>query len=286
MNKLFLSIACTVVFFVASAVESAPIKAELFMPGGRSWKGSLIGRDGDWIEFSTGAGARPIRVGAGTIESLAFEVNIDSEKLSEMNSNREYQQIIDILDATLSRFADYSDISSNLTPYNSFLMELNYKVGNYKESLTTAKKLAQDDSTPDFQETGRIYLTLSLIGIGNIVEAEKVMHSFGWNAATLNASPATLYITAKILEAKKEYQKAIELAARIVALHSHSPEWMQPAELLCAELYTKLGKYDSAEEVINQIFMLYRDSDEDVAARKLKRQIATLRSQQETLNAD
>ena len=38
---------------LTSSIQAAPLNVELVMSGGRAWKGQLIKRDGDWIEFST-----------------------------------------------------------------------------------------------------------------------------------------------------------------------------------------------------------------------------------------
>ena len=85
---------------------------------------------------------------------------------------------------------------------------------------------------------------------------------------------------------KKEYSDAIELVAKVVAFHSQDPDWMQPAEMLCAEIYTELGAsnpdmYDSAEEVCRQILMLYPNTPEFDKAKQLSIRIEKLRAEQE-----
>jgi tetratricopeptide (TPR) repeat protein len=262
-------------------VDAAALKAELIMPGGRSWKGSVVNRDGDWIEFSTGTG-KPIRLGANTIEGLVFEVKLDAEKLYEMNQNREYDRLITTLKRVLEPYSDYSDIRSNLVRYNALLMELYYKTGDFDSAIGIASKIVKDDRDPKLQEKSRIYHALSLIDAGKSAEAESLMTEYGWDGELgSDATPEKLYITAKLLSMKKDYSGAKELVAKVIAFNSQDPDWMQPAELLCAEVYTELGMYDSAEEVIRQISLLYKDTNEDDLAQKLKIRIEGLRAEQE-----
>jgi tetratricopeptide (TPR) repeat protein len=280
MNKLFLNAALAGVILLSASAEAESLSAELIMSGGRSWKGVVVGRDGDWIEFSTGA--KPIRVGAGTIQELVFEVKIDQDKLNEMNQNREYERIISALESALKPFSEYSDVPSNLTFYNSLLMELYYKTKDYDKTLEIAGAISEDDRDPDLQEKSRIYLALALIDAGRAEEAEELLTKYKWNENLDNtASPEKLYITAKLLTLKKQYANAMELVAKVVAFNSQDPEWMQPAELLCAEVYTELGMYDSAEEVIREISLLYKNTNEDDLAQQLKIRIEQLRAEQE-----
>lgn len=281
MHKSVFNLVVAGVLMAGVAAEAAPLKAELIMPGGRSWKGSVIGLDGEWLEFSTGA-TRPIRIGANTIEELVFEVNIDQDKLNEMNVNREYERIISALNRTLAPFAEYSDIPSNLSRYNALLMELYYKTKNYDKTLEIAEKLAADERDPELQEQSRVYQALALIDAERPDEAEKLLTKYGWNEdLSKDAAPEKLYITAKLLTLKKQYADALELVARVIAFNSQDPDWMQPAELLCAEIYTELGMYDSAEEVIRQISLLYKNTNEDDLAQQLKLRIEKLRAEKE-----
>ncbi|MDF7801532.1 hypothetical protein P4C99_18790 [Pontiellaceae bacterium B1224] len=285
MKKSVFSFALAGVFILGVASEAASLQAELIMPGGRSWKGLVVSRDGDWVEFSTGA-TKPIRVGADTIEELVFEVNIDQEKINEMNRNREYERIIAALDSALEPYAEYSDIPSNLVKYNSILMELHYKTKNYDKALEIAQKIAMDERDPELQDQSRVYQALSLIDAGRSEAAEELLAEFGWDQdLSDDSSPQKLYIAAKLMVLKERYADAMELVAKVVAFNSQDPEWMQPAELLCAEVYTELGMYDSAEEVIREISLLYKNTNEDDLAQQLKIRIEELRAEKELIES-
>ncbi len=260
------------------------LPAELVMGNGRSWKGKIISRDGDWIEFDTGTSARPMRLGASKIKELKFKVAINSEKISKMMRDREFDLVIEMVGDAIEPFAEYSDIPSNLTVYNALLMELLYRTGKYDKSLAISSKIALDDRNPEMQEKARLYQAMALIDAGRQAEAEALLSGYGWDQE--DSSPANLYISAKLMVLKKEYSDAIELVAKVVAFHSQDPDWMQPAEMLCAEIYTELGAsnpdmYDSAEEVCRQILMLYPNTPEYDKAKQLSIRIEKLRAEQE-----
>jgi tetratricopeptide (TPR) repeat protein len=289
-KKSILNLAVIGLVLTGSAVMAKTIPAELVMGNGKAWKGEIVKRDGEWIEFKTKSSPRPIRIGSSTIKELNFSVNIDAEKLSEMMANREYETIIAALSKAIKPFAEYSDIPSNLTKYNTVLMELYYRTQQYDESLAISTKISADDRDPELQEKSRMYQALALIDSGNADEAQAMLSKYGWDQdLTDEAAPDKLYITAKLMALNKQYNKAMELVAKVIAFNSQDPDWMQPAELLCAEVYTELGMLDSAEEVCRQILMLYKNTPEFDKAERLKIKIEKLRAEQkleESLKAE
>ena len=282
MNKPLLYLSLMGALMMGASAIAAPLNVELVMSGDRSWKGQLVGRDGDWIEFTTGRTAKPIRIGANTIHELRFEVKIDEEKLQEWMNDREFERIISALTRTMKPFQEYSDVPSNLSKYNALLMELYYRTQQFEESLAISSRLAEDARDPALQEKSRIYQALTLIDAGRSDDAEALLSKYGWDQdISDDAAPEKLYITAKLMSLKKEYNQAMELVAKVIAFNSQDPQWMQPAELLCAEVYTELAMYESAEEVIRQILLLYKNTPEYDQAQELKLRIEQLRAEQE-----
>lgn len=286
MNKSLLRFIVIAGVAVTGIAQAAPLNATLVMGQDRSWRGQLLKRDGDWIEFSTGT-PKPIRVGASTIKELIFDLKVDVDALSEMKKNREYERIIGLLDRALAPYQAYSDIPSDLARFNALLMELHYKTENYPKTIQIAKALSNDDRDDRLQQKARIYHALALIDSGRQDDAAKLMASFGWaEKPEDDAAPELLYIAAKMKAASQQYADAMELVAKVIAFNSQDPEWMQPAELLCAQIYAELGKtnpvmLDSAEEVIRQISLLYKNTNEDDLAQKLKIEIDGLRAMQD-----
>ncbi|MFL2860205.1 MAG: tetratricopeptide repeat protein [Pontiellaceae bacterium] len=262
------------------SIQAAPLNVELIMSGGRAWKGQLIKRDGDWIEFSTGVSARPIRLGASTIERINYSVKLNLEHLLQLKEDREFDSLISNLNQMLAPFKDYQDIPSNLMRYRALLMELYFLTEDYDQALAYASQLASDGGDDvALVENARTYQALSLIQSGRSDDAQVLMDQLGWlGDLREDSNPKQLYLGAKLMSVKEEYSQAMELIAYVIAFNSQDTEWMQPAELLCAEIYMKLGMLDSAEEVIRQISLLYPNTAEYDASLILEEKLVELRA--------
>ena len=262
------------------SIQAVPLNVELIMSGGRAWKGQLIKRDGDWIEFSTGVSARPIRLGASTIERINYSVKLNLEHLLQLKEDRQFDRLISNLNQMLAPFKDYQDIPSNLTRYRALLMELYFLTGEYDQALAYASQLASDGGDDvALVENARTYQALSLIQSGRSDDAQVLMDQLGWlGDLREDSNPKQLYLVAKLMSVKEEYSQAMELIAYVIAFNSQDTEWMQPAELLCAEIYMKLGMLDSAEEVIRQISLLYPNTAEYDASLILEEKLVELRA--------
>lgn len=276
---LNLMVAGLLLWASASLGESLP--AKLVMGNGKVWKGVIIERDGDWIVFQKDNTARPVRVGASTIKELDFRVSIDANKVSRMVREQQLDKAIEAIDKAIAPFSEYRDLPTNLTRYSGLLMELLFRSGKYSQSLELSAELAKDSRNPKLQQQARVYQALALLNLGRMSDAEALFAEYGWDLnPTDDSSAEMLYIAAKYMELKKQFTPAIENAARVVAFHSQDPDWIQPAELLCAQLYTDLGLYDSADEVCREILLFYRNTPEADAATSLKIKIEKLRAEQ------
>jgi hypothetical protein len=287
MNKAVLY-ACTAAILLAESAVAASLAAELVMGKGRSWQGQILRRDGDWIEFSSGTSANPIRIGVSTIKELNFRVQIDAGRIADMMEELDYDGVIAALNTALEPYAEYRDIPSNLTRFNALLMELYYRTAQYDQSLALSGEIMKDERYQDLQQKARVYRALALIDSGDLENAKSLLADLGWEPEPgADAAADELYIRAKLLFLEGEYNRAMETVAMVVAFHSQDPDWIQPAEMLCAEIYAELGMYESAEEVCRQILLLYAGSQEAVKAKQLMPVVAEKRAQQElneTLN--
>jgi len=280
--KRFLRVILVCSLVATISIEAAPLPAELVMSGGRTWSGSLLKRDGDWVEFSTGVSARPIRLGASTIEKINYDINLNLDRLLELKGNREFGQLISSLNDVLKPFEPYSDIPSNLTRYRSLLMELYFLTEEYDKTLSYAEQIEADAGDDEATvENAQTYQALALIESGRPNEAEALMNRLGWlSELGEDSDPKQLFLGAKLMSVKKDFSRAMELVAFVIAFNSQNTEWMQPAELFCAEVYMELGMFDSAEEVIRQIELLYPDTPEYDASISLKEEVVEMRALQ------
>lgn len=280
MNKTILRMAIAGVLLAAGTLKAETMDVEWVLRGGLSWKGQLSGRDGEFVQLKRPQDAKAVGVGVSTIKEITFEVDLDDEEVEKLMKERKFGRVISKLERALKPFAEYSDIPSNLTPYNAMLMEAYYRTQEYDKTLIVAKGVASDDRDPELQEKSRMYQVLALIDGGKAGEAEALIAKFGWDKNVADdAPPEKLYIAAKLLALKKQYSEAMLYVAKVIAFNSQDLDWMQPAEMLCAEIYTELGLYDSAEEVCRQIELLYKDSTEFDQAAELRVRIDKLRAE-------
>jgi len=284
MKKVFSKRALVAGLLLAAGVAGAKaLPAELIMGNGKIWKGSLVGREGDWVQLRPKGSEKIVRLGARTIKEMRFRVNLDMDRYVQMKHNREFDQMLVMLSTALKPFDAYKDIPSNLTRYRLEMMEVYYQMGQYGEALRIASVISADDRNPELQERGRAYQMLSLIADGSVDAASTVVKRYGWDKDVSDAAPPShLYVLAELAHAGKHDAKAMELNAKVIGFHSQSPEWMQPAELLSAKLYAALGLYDSADEVCREIQMLYPNTPEYDKAKELTFEIDRLRARAES----
>jgi len=279
MSKSIYSAVLAAFLLVSATVESKQVEAKVTI-GKKTFAGMILGRTGDLLNFRLAGQTGSVSWPADAIKEVEFPVEIDEVIVRDLSEKRLYDELVPMLETAISPFKEYSDLPSNLALYQSMLMELYYKLGDYDNTLRYAEMLAKDDRSPKQQRESLIYQGLSLIEQDRFDEAERLFAEHGWTDELADDAPAEdLYITAKFLAMKGEYAKAIEVAAKVVVFQSQNPDWMRPAELLCGEMYAELGMLDSAEEVVREIMLLYKDTDEAEQARKLKVRIAKLREE-------
>jgi len=283
MKKTLFFLLLVNTFFLIGRVVAAPqpIPVEWKLRGGDVWTGYLYGREDDWIILKRPQDEKPVRVGASTIKELTFKIKLDLDNVRKLAEEERYTDLITLLKKKLGRLNDFADLPTNLAPYNRYLMEAYYHVGDYNKALMIASRFARKSDDLELREKSRTFQILSLISLGKLFRAQALVGEYGWKDFPEDKMPAEkLYILARLKELEKKYTEAMLYTAKVIAFHSQEIEWMQPAELLAAELYVKLKRYDSAEEVCNEIELLYKNTPEYAKAIKLKFKIKKLRGQQ------
>ena len=268
-----------VIFLPVINVSASSISAELIMSGGRAWDVEIIKRvktdQKDSLQLSINGRVAGIPI--SSVQKINYDINVDIDELMNLKEEREYTLIIDRLKQSLKPYEPYMDILSNLTPYQALLMEMYFLVEDYNKTIDLAQKIQSQSTDENLISSSEIYLVRSLIKSNLADQAETLLRNNGWfENINENSKPEELFILAELMKLKSNYNRAIELVSYIIAFNSQDPEWTQPAELLCAELYTELEMYDSAEEVIDQILLLYPDSLESEKAEQLSLKLQVL----------
>ncbi len=264
--------------------EAAPVKAKITV-GNKTSDGYIVSRNDELLTFRQVGRSGDVSYPIDAVVEAEFPVEVDQSAVANMMQNRLHEQLAATLEAAMRPYEEYSDIPSNLSKYQAVLMELYYKVNDFAKCSSYSSKLLADDRDPELQRKAIVYQGLSLLGMDRLEEAESLFAEQGWtDELGEDASAEDLYITAKFQFMKKDYNKAMETVAKIIAFHSQDPDWMRPAELLCAETYMEMARdtgnkdyLDSASEVVRQITLLYKDTDEADQAQNLKLRIDALR---------
>ena len=87
------------------------------------------------------------------------------------------------------------------------------------------------------------------------------------------------YNKALTLRDQGQFPAAIEEAAKAVAQNPMDRDLMAKSEMLCAELYVKLKRFDAAEVTARQIELLYKGTEFEAKANALREQIKQLKEQ-------
>jgi tetratricopeptide (TPR) repeat protein len=288
MSKIVLSAVLAAWVLAGGAAEAQRVAAKITV-GSKTSDGHILSRNKDLITFRVIGMGGDVSYPVDAVKEVVFPVKVDQRVVANLMENRMHEQLAATLEAALKPFEAYSDLPSNIAQYQGVLMELYYKAGDYTKSMNYASKLLADDRDPEMQHKAIVYQGLSLLGSDRLPEAEALFAEQGWTGELKeDATAEDLYITARFQYLKKDYTKAIETAARIIAFHSQDPDWMRPTELLCAQIYMELARtqknpafLDSADEVIREIALLYRDTDEADQAAALKLKVDTLRIEME-----
>ncbi|MBN2163298.1 MAG: hypothetical protein JXR25_02840 [Pontiellaceae bacterium] len=289
MSKVYFSAVLAGLLLTGISTQADPIAAKITI-GNKTSDGYIVMRKDDLITFrqigmSSGAISYPV----DAIKEIYFPIKVNGDSIKQMQENRMYEELAATLELALKPYMEYSDLPTNLAQYQGVLMELYYKVQDYEKTMLYASGLVKDDRNKELQRKAIVFQGLALLGAGRMDEAEALFGEQGWTEELPDDAPAEdLYITAKFLKMKQDYVKAIETASKIIAFHSQDSNWMIPAELLCAEIYMDMAKaksnadfLDSATEVIREISLLYKDSDEASVAANLKLKVDAMREELE-----
>ena len=276
-NSIILILSCLIFSLNAHGVT-----AELVMAGGKTWDVKIIQRiktpQKDSLQLSINGKIAGIPVSA--VKEINYDINLNIDKLIELKERREYSLLIKRLNASLKPYEAYEDIPSNLTKYKSLLMELYFLVNDYDNVISFANNIEKYSKDDELKSSAQVFLARSFIKNGSAEKAEDLLRINGWfDEINSNSNPEKLFILAELMRLKEDYNRAMELVSYIIAFNSQDTKWMQPSELLCAELYVELKLYESAKEVINQISLLYPDSIESEKANELAMKIDLLESE-------
>ncbi len=257
MNRLLWT---TLVFSVSvSTVFSEPLKVQIETRDKKFYSGLLSNRSAGSVDFQPIGAAAPVQIPDAQINQMKFSVpDSQEEEIAQLFANGQYDQVLQKSTAVLSPFLPYSNIPSNLTPAYLRWMIACFWAGDFDQAEKLSKSLAQlpgDELSPAL----RFYNKLIGLEKGDFQTMQTFLQTPEAEALYPESSAARLYIKARLLQNKKEYNSALRTAALLIALHSTDADWMPMTELLCAKLYAQLNMPESAESVLADINEFYSE---------------------------
>jgi hypothetical protein len=258
--KRLLSASFIFSLLIGTALGADSIDVQIKIRDKKTYGGILSGLEAGSVLFQPSGGASVIRVPATQVELVRFFVmNNDVERIQQLVDNGDYDQVAEESAAILAPFMPYITLSSNLTPLFQQWMIASYWTGNYELVDTLVKNLAKVRGGEALEHDVRFYSGLMLLEKDNFQTLETLLKSPAADAIYPQDSAARLYIDARLLQQKREYNPAIRSAAQLIAAHSGDIDWVAKAELLCAELYFQLEMPESAQSVLADIKEFYID---------------------------
>ena len=127
------------------------------LSGGRTWQGTLVERDGDWIEFMPQSAVKSIRFGVQSIEQINYDLALSVGEWMSLQEESDSALIIDALESILRPLQPYEDIPSNVIEYQQLLMKTYYKVASYDRVVSLAEAVMQGIDDVDAAQEAEMF---------------------------------------------------------------------------------------------------------------------------------
>jgi tetratricopeptide (TPR) repeat protein len=184
-----------------------------------------------------------------------FGTELTAGKCAGFFKEGKFDQLEKLLTAALNQAEPFMRVPGNLDVYLTWQMKVQFWNGRYTEMRKTADLLRQ--RTPSSFDPAGMYTALALIDQDQADGAGLVFAAVD-NAEAVSA-PMAFFVRARLAMVKREYREALQLLARIVALHGKDPEWMPAATLYEGLVYKRIGYLEAAGNVAEELTEIYPD---------------------------
>ena len=241
----------------AAGACATGLKVQVQLESGKSYVGVLLERSGENLSFQPSGAAAAVAVPVASVELLDFKFNEPGlDETDRLFRSGEYERLRSVLDEKLPPFLPYADIPSNLQPKLSQWLAAAYWSGNYEQVLSVAGTAAKTRSATLAREA-LYYSMLTFLEQGGAARVKPFLDTAKGKEVFPEDSAPRLYVRARILLLDGQYIPAMRVAADLIAGHGRNADWAPQAELLCAELYFKTGRPETAKAVLESIQECY-----------------------------
>ncbi|MBI9020020.1 MAG: hypothetical protein JEZ10_02030 [Verrucomicrobia bacterium] len=241
----------------AVVVSAGELKVKMQLASGKNYTGTLLERSGDNLSFKPSGAADAVAVPVASVELLEFKLNeLGLDETDLLFRSGDYEQLSSLLNEKMPAVLPYADIPSNLESKVSQWLTASYWSGDYGQVLSVAGTAAKIRSAA-LAKQALFYSMLTFLEQGGAARVEPFLDTAKGKGIFPEGSAPRMYVQARILLLDGQYVPAMRIAANLVAEHGRDADWAPQAELLCAELYFKTGRPESAQVVLESIHECY-----------------------------
>jgi tetratricopeptide (TPR) repeat protein len=265
----------------SGTIGQAQVPARLTLKSGEEWLVALYSFSDGQVELQQRGSDQRMTVPADMFSRVVFAVQADQIKIQDLYVRGEFEEVFNQLSEAIEPLKPYLSIPNNMTPYLMVLLKAAVWADRDQTVLEIAEWLRDAQlSSGELVEVER-FPVLALIRSGRLEAAEREIKALDIRFDKERDSALSWYLLARLRERQGRIPEAQEVAARIVAFHARDFEWMPPGLLLLAGLYGETGQYNAAEQVLQELRLLYASPHwmaqaDRLAARLKKKELAEL----------
>ena len=255
MKRLLIIPALCLLF--ASVAQAERVKVKLRLQSKRSYTGTLIEPTSKGVSFLPVGAAAAVVVPSSSIAYMEFRLDDEQEaSLVDLFEGGDYVKLAPRLNELLPNYLPYIKFASNHSDKMTQWLTASYWTGDYDRVLQLADAMKKSGNAA-FIDKPLFYSTLVRLEKGEKEAVESFLKSPKGSEIFPEKTAARSYVDARLLQMNKQYVRAIRTACELIALHGRDADWMPQAELLCAELYFKIGRPESAQAVLDSVEECY-----------------------------
>ena len=262
------------VLTTAGAGEVQPIKAKVVLTDGQELNVELLGREGNGLVNLREVGKEhEVGLPAKDFKSIEFVVDLEEAKVYDLYNQGDFRTAAEKLKQMLEPMFGYLNLPHNLAEPLSLYLKCLYWDRQYKE-LAKVSYLMEVIRDPQIQKEAQLFRILGWQALHDMRNAERELGKVG-EITRKDKEGGAMYFFAlsQMYLTQKEWLKAQEAAATVVAFYPRDFEWIGPALCASAEAYGRAGHYKVAKQIIDEVNLAFPNSYWGQTAKELQQSL-------------
>lgn len=239
-------------------------EAVLTMKDGKQWRGRLrVRREAEFIRLDEDniAGVGYVSHEAKNVVAIVFQFDFDPQEIESQFQSGQYAEVADTLAPILENIYKFIDLpGNNALPFIRMLARSQYRAGRHQEAMDTMDAFDRYARPEEDRTDMRLYRVLALLGRNDLEQAGERIAEIP--PPSRREENAAIYwtIRTRLALAGDRLEEAQECAARVVAFHGRSFEWMPAGLYYSAQGYGINGQDEIRGQVEKELKTIYADS--------------------------